>query len=192
MRETKDAELKKLKAALAKAEADKLRERKEYQRRAAKASTAAVAQQAQQRGIIQLLEAPVQAGHTAVGQALNVAVSAGPMDTSEAASKAPATDRQGAGSEIEDLRESLHATQEELRVATSRCEALHGVVAEMRSRDEGRRAELENAQAQVVLLQAQLQTARPELATLESKCYAARIAAGLPTTPKDAKKEDEK
>ena len=192
LRETKDAELKTLKAVLAKAEADKLRERKEYRRRTAEASTAAVAQQAQQRGIIQLLEAQVQAGHTAVGQALDVAVSAGPMDTSEAASKAPATDRQGAGSEIEDLRESLQATQEELGVATSRREALHGVVAEMRSRDEGRRAELENAQAQVVLLQAQLQTARAELATLESKCYAARVVAGLPTTSKDAKKEDEK
>ena len=79
LREAKETELKALRAALAKAEADRIKERTEHERRAAEAATAAVAQQAKQRGLIQILEAQVKARIMVAGQQLVVGSSASPM-----------------------------------------------------------------------------------------------------------------
>ena len=81
-----------LKRELAKTKADAARDRKEHHTRAVTASTAALAQQGEQRAIITRLEAQIMDGQNATAEAL--AVHTSPMDTSEVTpSVAQATDR---------------------------------------------------------------------------------------------------
>ena len=151
-----------------------------------------MAQEAENRAFIQILENQVKSKIVVAGQVIEASTSKSAMDTAEGAGQAPATDRQGAGSEVRDLRERLRVAEDDLGVTTARMEALHKIIAEMQGRDKERRAALDQAQEQVVRLQAQLQTARADHAALLVGYYAARVAAGLPTTPKESTKEEDK
>ena len=182
LREKKDKEVARLRQELAKSKADAAKARKEFQTRAAKAATAAVAQQEEQRAIINRLEAQIQVSHAERAEALRQAVQAAPMDTSTAApDAAQAASRQGAGSETESLREDLRAAREELGTVTTQSEALQAIIREMRGKQFTAKMRVEHQLVleHVTALQDEVQAARTKFEALEVDLFAARIAAGL-------------